>query len=226
MFGFNRSKYRLIVPAYLEQKVARGESLTSDERTMIIDATYKNHFTQITDIQTESYIQNDDEEETARSRRKREREAKVTYEFLPPAGVSSIAIALCVICLVISAAANYGYIANTSITNKFLVVTGNETRSLSVVMILASIVLLSPMVYRGGLFILIYIYLIYEEVMVGGLGWVNSALLVGLPFYYWIIRRQVKRNAGSSEKVVKAEINGEIDRYLLTIRRKVNRRNI
>jgi hypothetical protein len=223
MFGFNRSKYSLVIADSIEEKLLRGEPLSQQDRTNIINSTYKNHFTEVVEKNTGTLYSHDYDEDGASTKKL---EVQTTRSFVPPAGVSSMAIALCVICLVISAAANYGYIANPSISNKFLVVTGNETRSLSVIMILASIVLLSPMVYRGGLFILIYIYLIYEEVIVGGLGWINSALLVGLPFYYWIIRRQVKRNAGSSEKVVKAEINGEIERYLLTIRRKVNRRNI
>ena len=75
------------------------------------------------------------------------------------------------------------------------------------------------------LFPAVYIYLAYQEFTVG-LGWVNSVLLIGLIPYYWVVRKQMKRNEGVNEKKMKAEINEEIDRYLLEVRRKMNRRNV
>ena len=220
MFGSRNSKYRLAIPILAKLEIEELGTLSAQNRAEMIEETYKNHLTEVIGHKNSDYH---DEDETPAQRRRRER-GEVIYGFKKPEGTSRIGVIATGFCIIVALLAFFGFITDRTITNKFLNIIGNETQELSTIFLLAAFILASPMIHRY-LFPAIYIYLAYQEFTVG-LGWVNSVLLVGLIPYYWVVRKQKKRNEEVNEKIIKAEINEEIDRYLMEVRRKLNRRNV
>lgn len=226
MFGFNRSRYSLHIDDEIKRKLARGGKLTDKERSDIIEFTYRFHFTQITgfeapkDMFGKSYSDDDEDGYTPRSSRRR---GDAIQKFTPPDGSSYLAGIIFILCLLTSWLASSQYIANPLITNKFFKIFGYDSLLLSTILLISAILAISPRI--RFLFPALYIYLIIQEVTVG-LGWVSWLLLVIAPIYYWMVKKQIKRSAAEEEKIAKAEINAELDKYLLGVQRKLNRRNI
>ncbi len=216
MFGRKKSKYDLSIPMLAQFEIEQSGTLSPQNRSAIIEETFKDHFMEEVNVT-----------EYRAERGTTQRVEKTTTELKrgkAPQGTSRVGVIATGFCIIVALLAFFGFITNHTVTNKFLNIIGNDTLKLSTIFLLAAFIFASPMIHRF-LFPAIYIYLAYQEFTVG-LGWVNSVLLVGLIPYYWVVRKQMKRNEEVTEKKMKAEINEEIDRYLLEVRRKMNRRNV
>ena len=239
MFGFNKPKYQLIIPMIAEVELETGGTLSPMARQEIINATYRNHITEfkgkkITRRSKVSWfdriVLNDEEID----RKYGTVDIEDSYEINAPMGRSIIGIVVTAACLLIGLAAKGSDIANPNVTDIFFSMLGNPTQPISTILLIMGVVFLLPMVRKGHIAYLILLGLLAIQA-VASLDSVSEVhgsiavwiILLAMAPYYWLVRKQVKHHSEISVKQMRAEINAEIDKYLLPKwRRKLNRRNI
>lgn len=224
MFGRNKPKYQMVTTLLAKVELETSGTLSAKARQEIINATYEQHFSEIVGYEpvTNQYGEVVEEKSWKAPR------GEAIWGTNLPEGYSWFGIIVTVACFLLAVVTNKGGLPDPAITNDFLTITGNKTRSLSTILLLLSIMFALPMIRKANIAYIVLCVLLALDSFSGmrGSTWPWVALVVFF-IYYRIVRRQMKSKGKLTEQQVKAEINAEIDQFLIPEwRRKLNRRNI